>query len=233
MIGVLAITTPIAACANSSDNPASVKPQTTVVVVQEVVTTQPPAPEPAAPSPPKQSPSGFADRSPSNKVIPAAAVETVWVPALCGNSAGHLIDGKLPKSLHGNNFGGRAELMRRGDGSAMGAYADINNDGKDEAVIIYSCDHGGISWPDNILVYDNDLNFIREVSVDDRTEYQPDRSHIRALRWDANSVEIDWDSMRKANTTSNDSYFITSRFTMPMGEPHFSILSVGDKPEQN
>ena len=93
-----------------------------------------------------------------NKIIPVEALDSLWVPALCENQAGNLEGGFLPENLKAGYPNAMAGLKRNQDDTPKGAYADINGDGRDEAVITYVCNKGGTGWPDNLLIYDNDLN---------------------------------------------------------------------------
>lgn len=98
---------------------------------------------------------------PVNKIIPVEALETLWVPSLCGNQAANLVGSKLPDSAR--TISNRAEIKHKPDGTPLGGYTDINGDGRDEAVIAYACDGGGaVGRPDNLLIYDNDLNYLTQ-----------------------------------------------------------------------
>ena len=107
-----------------------------------------------------------------NKIIPVEALDSLWVPALCDNQAGNLEGGQLPQHLKtGMLFDvAAAGLKLNQDDTPKGAYADINGDGRDEAVITYVCNKGGTGWPDNLLIYDNDLNYITKVDDWEREE---------------------------------------------------------------
>jgi len=86
----------------------------------------------------------------------------------------------------------RHGLKLNKDGTPKGAYADINGDGKDEAVITYVCDQGGVAWPDNLLIYDNDLNYITQVEDWTRNGMEPARRHINQLEWTDDTVTVTW-----------------------------------------
>lgn len=127
-----------------------------------------------------------------NKIIPVEDLYSLWVPALCDHGAGTLVDGTLPEHLKTGYPNAAAGLKLNKDGTPKGAYADINGDGKDEAVITYVCDQGGVAWPDNLLIYDNDLNYITQVEDWTRNGMEPARRHINQLEWTDNTVTVTW-----------------------------------------
>lgn len=82
-----------------------------------------------------------------NKIIPVEALETLWVPGLCGNQPANLVGGKLPAAA--KTVSNQAGIKHKQDGTPLGAYTDMHGDGRDEAVIAYNCDGGGaVGWPD-------------------------------------------------------------------------------------
>ncbi|WP_293768077.1 hypothetical protein [uncultured Corynebacterium sp.] len=163
----------------------------------------------------------------ANKVIAVEDLETLWVPELCGNPAGNLVGGELPGAQ------GQAFLDRREDGTPMGAYTDINGDGKDEAVISYYCDQGGVSWPDNLLIYDNDLNYLTQVEWDAWSFESPEgtvtpgRNSVRNLRWDDSTVTVTWLGALPTDAACCSSQLVDSTLTMSGGQPVMEVASVG------
>lgn len=178
-------------CASSGDSTTALDEQTpSVITVTETTVVKLPATTEEQPSPTTKQSSGY-QRSPDNKVIPVEALETVEVPSLCGNEATRLVNGKHPHPPRfTDTIHGRAELLRNDDGTPMGGFTDINGDGKDEAVLAYACDHGGVSWPDNLLFYDNDLNLTHWEEFFGDPEYPPMGANIRHMTWDEDSVQV-------------------------------------------
>lgn len=110
---------------------------------------------------------------------------------MCGNEATRLVNGKHPHPPRfTDTIYGRAELLHNDDGTPMGGFTDINGDGKDEAVLAYACDLGGVSWPDNLLFYDNDLNLTHWEEFFGDPEYPPMGANIRHITWDEDSVQV-------------------------------------------
>lgn len=163
--------------------------------------------------------------APKNKIIPVEALETLWVPSLCGNQAANLVNGKLPTSAR--TVSNQAGLKRDQNGTPLGGYTDINGDGRDEAVIAYVCDGGGaVGWPDNLLIYDNDLNFVTTFTGwKAASGYDPARGHIQSFRWDKDSIQIEWRGMTPTDPACCASRSLVGDLTMPGNTPVMTILS--------
>lgn len=113
----------------------------------------------------------------------------------------------------------------------MGAYTDINSDGKDEAIIAYNCDKGGASWPDNILVYDNNLNFLTVADYKKSSELTYLRSNLISMQWNESSVTINSRAWAEGDTSAKASTLVTLRLTMPGGQ--VKIEETSRKPLQS
>ncbi|MEJ6014364.1 hypothetical protein WG936_11010 [Corynebacterium sp. H127] len=188
--GVLAVAgLALSGCADlQSLRPAA--PSTTTATETMTLTTQAQSPPVATPDVAKHSPTqpaGFAGRAPDNKEIPVEALESVWVPELCENPAGNLVGGRLPTDNRGTH-----QLVRRDDNSPLGGYTDINGDAKDEAVLAYNCDMGGTSWPDTLLIYDNDLNFVASYRGWNINGAEAYKASVQDITWDASNLHVQW-----------------------------------------
>lgn len=169
---------------------------------------------------------------PENKVIPVEALETLEVPPLCGHEGGRLVNGKLPVEKHSQYPNALAQLSRNKDGTPQGAYTDINGDGRDEAVVAYNCDKGGASWPTNLLIYDNDLNFITAVSDWTEGDMTALRAHIRGLRWDDSKVYVDTYGWMPGDASVAPSRLLTYELTLNGTEPVLTLVSNEPNPNK-
>ncbi len=149
-----------------------------------------------------------------NKIIPVEDLYSLWVPALCEHGAGTLVDGTLPEHLKTGYPNAAAGLKLNKDGTPKGAYADINGDGKDEAVITYVCDQGGVAWPDNLLIYDNDLNYITQVEDWTRNGMEPARRHINQLEWTDDTVTVTWRAHGEGESGAVATHELTGNLTL-------------------
>ena len=149
-----------------------------------------------------------------NKIIPVEDLYSLWVPALCEHGAGTLVDGTLPEHLKTGYPNAAAGLKLNKDGTPKGAYADINGDGKDEAVITYVCDQGGVAWPDNLLIYDNDLNYITQVEGWTRYGMEPARRHINQLEWTDDTVTVTWRAHGEGESGAVATHELTGNLTL-------------------
>ncbi|MDU0479205.1 hypothetical protein QVA66_08120 [Staphylococcus chromogenes] len=166
-------------------------------------------------------------RSAANKVIPVETLMSLQLPSLCGHQAGQLVNGELPKNLRtapGAAPNANAKLVKHADGTPLGAYTDINGDGKDEAVVAYSCVLGGVSWPERVLIYDNDLNFLAEFK-DWPEPHTPQRSHIRDIQWQENSVRITCAGWAKNDPAATASRQMQADLTTNDGQPVLTVVS--------
>lgn len=160
-----------------------------------------------------------------NKIIPVEALDSLWVPALCDNQAGNLEGGQLPQHLKtGMLFDvAAAGLKLNQDDTPKGAYADINGDGRDEAVITYVCNKGGTGWPDNLLIYDNDLNYITKVDDWEREGMPPARGHIQRLQWTKDTVTVTWRAYADDDPACCATQEFTGNLTLDGDTPHLAV----------
>ena len=158
-----------------------------------------------------------------NKIIPVEALDSLWVPALCENQAGNLEGGNLPESLKAGYPHAMAGLKSNQDDTPMGAYADINGDGRDEAVITYVCNKGGTGWPDNLLIYDNDLNYITKVDDWEREGMPPARGHIQQLQWTKDTVTVTWRAYADDDPACCATQEFTGNLTLDGDTPHLAV----------
>lgn len=165
-----------------------------------------------------------ADDGKKNKIIPVEALDSLWVPALCDNQAGNLEGGLLPENLKAGYPNAAAGLKRNQDDTPMGAYADVNGDGKDEAVIAYVCNQGGVGWPDNLLIYDNDLNYITKVGDDEwkREGMPPARGHIQQLQWTEDTITVTWRAYAPDDAACCATQEFVGDLTLDGDTPHLS-----------
>ena len=74
-------------------------------------------------------------------------LRNIWVPSLCDNPSGKLVNGELPN--------GYVWLNQRAS-----RYGQIRKGGGNEAVGVFNCSQGGIGWPDNLVFYGADKKVI-------------------------------------------------------------------------
>lgn len=73
------------------------------------------------------------------------ALKSAWVPSLCGQRSGHLVDGKMPGIKPSNG-----EVRLRTGKVVFGHFA---KNGPREAAAAFTCDQGGVPWPDYVVFY--------------------------------------------------------------------------------
>jgi hypothetical protein len=149
-----------------------------------------------------------------NKIIPVEDLYSLWVPSLCDHQAGNLVNGQLPEHLKSGYPNAAGGLKLNQDHTPKGAYADINGDGKDEAVITYVCNKGGVGWPDNLLIYDNDLNYITQVEDWKYMGMPPARGHIQQLEWTDDTVTVTWRAYGEGETGAMATQELTGNLTL-------------------
>ncbi|WP_424464908.1 hypothetical protein [Pseudoclavibacter helvolus] len=121
------------------------------------------------------------------------------VPALCGHESGTLIDGVLPGVERAT---GIVELkahaaMTDGTGRDPLTLVALNpapHVGELAAVAAFSCDQGGVEWPDQLVGYDAELNILG--AVDPAAETGGQRDLVWNLAWDNTNTAatFDWSS---------------------------------------
>ena len=126
--------------AASSALPSSTTPPTAESASPAEVTSIAPAPTVAATAAPV-----------NRDAPPLAAFRSAAVPAVCGFPAGQLVDGRLPIPADSDYPDGSVEL---GNSYAAG---DLDGDGLPEVAVVFWCNGGGVSWPDELHVFRQDL----------------------------------------------------------------------------
>lgn len=103
------------------------------------------------------------------------ALKSAWVPSLCGQHAGHLVDGKLPGIPVS-----QGEVRLR---SAKVAFGRFRANGPREAAAAFTCNQGGVSWPEYVVFYKPGAHgpvYDGKISVDRIHRFENGR--IRSLR---------------------------------------------------
>ena len=90
---------------------------------------------------------------------PLSAFRSAAVPEVCGFPAGQLVDGRLPIPADSDYPDGSVEL---GNSYAAG---DLDGDGLPEVAVVFWCNGGGVSWPDELHVFRQDLSPVGLVNL--------------------------------------------------------------------
>jgi GDSL-like Lipase/Acylhydrolase family len=102
------------------------------------------------------------DRTPDPVPLTRDMLLNVAVPSLCGHLAGRLVNGDLPREfLTGEVDPG---YMTLGDKWAVG---DVDGDGHQEIAAQFQCSQGGVSWPDVVVIFRDDLSVVGSFSLGD------------------------------------------------------------------
>lgn len=83
-------------------------------------------------------------------------LKNAWVPSMCNHPAGHLVGGALPED--GDPSNGGVWLVK----TALGPLA---KGPKIWGVSVLSCTAGGVSWPDNVVVYKPNGKFVKRINL--------------------------------------------------------------------
>lgn len=137
--------------------------------------------------------------SPSQPALTLERLLTADAPGLCGHEAGTLVDGVLPGV---DRSQGIVELkahvaMIDGTGRDPLTLVALNPDphvGELAAVAAFTCDQGGVEWPDQLVGYDADLNILG--AIDPAVETGGQRDLVWNLAWDDENkaATFDWSS---------------------------------------
>lgn len=154
-------------------------------------------------------------------------LKSLWVPELCYNEAGELVDGQLPDHLK-DTPRANAYITWRTDGYPEGGLADINGDGRQEAVVNYYCDAGGVTWPSNLLIYDDELNFIAAVDpVEDMSfkGYTPMRAHMIHIAEEGDHFYLKWRGWAEDDGAAHASRVLEGKLTLNGTTPNIEYVT--------
>ncbi|YAL83588.1 hypothetical protein ACMYYO_01925 [Dermacoccaceae bacterium W4C1] len=108
---------------------------------------------------------------------------TAPYPAMCDNPAGTLKDGQM-KSSSGSvvaNAPGSASYQSMAEPMLV----NLDGDAKKEAVVAFSCDAGGVTWPQHIVAYDDDWKVLGQLNLGDVAALnRPHKANVRSLSFD-------------------------------------------------
>jgi hypothetical protein len=113
----------------------------------------------------------------------ATPLDDAPVPSLCEHPAGTLVGGQLPGIAENEGGVWLSELYQPG----MIKQGKIRSAGDYAAVV--SCYRGGVSWPDNIVIYDAGKQILGTVRLIDVTK--SGREHVSRLRISKRTVIAD------------------------------------------
>jgi pimeloyl-ACP methyl ester carboxylesterase len=144
----------------------------------------------------------------------------VPVPESCGHPATTVRNGE-------RDFGtdGYAALsLRANDLHAAPVFADLTGNGLKEAVVVFGCSAGGVSWPDWLLIYGNGPDLLGAVSMMELPSTQ-EHASIRNVELEGDTLRLSWVSYRGASFNPR---FLTG--TVAQGPDGFELTDVAPDP---
>lgn len=139
------LTLALAGCYNNTDAASSPQP-----------TASPTTAAPTTPAPATTAPGQTGGVTPTQ-------LYSAPVPSLCHHPAGRLVNGALPGIPESQGFVAlRATLDKAHPDISSG---DLNGDGKPDAAATFDCSGGGVSWPESVVLYDDQLRIIGSVNL--------------------------------------------------------------------
>ncbi|WP_349826975.1 hypothetical protein [Brevibacterium litoralis] len=72
------------------------------------------------------------------------------IPSMCGFPEGDLVDGELPEPHPEYGDNARSPAIVKEHEIVAG---DLTGDGVDELAAVFNCNNGGVSWPDQVVVF--------------------------------------------------------------------------------
>lgn len=135
------------------------------------------------------------DPGESSSLDPGVALANAPVPALCMHEAGNVVDGELPVEQD-PAAPDRGFLHLNLEGALSGQF---DSDSPLEYVTTVRCSAGGVSWPEHLLIYDDDLSIIADIGIETLwTNEAVWRAGFTSLEWGATingSVAIEISAM--------------------------------------
>jgi hypothetical protein len=112
------------------------------------------------------------------------------VPSVCGHPAGSLEEGSLPGLPENEGF---VTLRAKTDSDNVGdavAIGDLTGDGVDETVAVVECSRGGVSWPENIVLYSSTWQILGAIDLGD--VFPDEHADVERLRIVDGEVLLTW-----------------------------------------
>lgn len=124
-----------------------------------------------------------AQDDPASRAAPVSSASLLEapVPSLCGFPAGRLSDGHLPGP---DGYGG-AWLSE----PSLHAFGDLDGSPGVDAAAVVRCNHGGVGWPDNVVVWDSQLRVLGSFTTSDLTGGE--RDVVTRLARTGSTVRLD------------------------------------------
>ena len=81
----------------------------------------------------------------------------------------------------------------------------------------------GPGWPDNLLIYDNDLNYTTKVDDWEHEGMPPARGHIQQLQWTKDTVTVTWRAYADGDPACCATQEFTGNLTLDGDTPHLAV----------
>jgi hypothetical protein len=157
-------------------------------------------PPPAAPSPsPPSMPPGSSSPSKANPVPNGVSdLYHAPVPSLCGHPAGTLVDGSLPGIPEVDGYVAlRAKQSPQQAGNLV-SFGDLTGDGITDVAAVFGCSHGGVDWPNKIVLYSPGSTILGTVDLRDITPAE--HSDVDRITIEGGDALIRWKSYEGADS---------------------------------
>lgn len=143
--------------------------------------------------------------------------------------------GNLPADLRDSAYPPHGHIrVQKGDTAADQIYAvevDSQHDGRPEYLVVMECWLGGVSWPQQLIVLDENLNQTDFVSVDHYpTDAELARVGLRDLQTRGDKVYMMWDVQRSSEPACCPTGRAEGTWTITNGKFEVDNYSVYAKP---
>ena len=87
------------------------------------------------------------------------------VPSMCGHPTGTLVDGSLPDLSSEQGFVTLSAKANPDGATGTVAVGNVTGGSADEIAAVFDCSVGGVTWPENIVLYSPDLHILGSIDL--------------------------------------------------------------------
>ncbi len=133
------------------------------------------------------------------------------IPSLCGFSPGVLVGGVLPGIAPGDGMVGLDERFAP-------AVGDVNADQITDAAVVMSCTHGGVAWPDQLVLYTAGNVVVGSIDLGVLSGDAP-RATVESLAFQDGRFEIAWLTNQAGDLDCCPTRHVTASVTIANAAP--------------
>jgi hypothetical protein len=136
-------------------------------------------------------------------IVDLPVLRNAPVPSLCEHPEGVLVDGSLP----GIDVSAGGVWM-----TDMVALGDVNDDGRQDAAVVFDCSQGGVAWPQHIVLYGEGPRVVGQIDLG-LAAGDGQRAVVKSITYVDGGFNVEWTATREGDVAAGPTLDISARVT--------------------